>query len=90
MNLISAMGEHIRVCGNEYADGRVAELSEQICSPRKHTENAQAATARFMRIILFDVQKFCAFASITSASFTSSRDFTADRYRTLAAVAKRT
>lgn len=68
MNLISTMGGHIRVCGNEYADGRVAELSDQICAlvtaetQGKCASRDSATTARFMRITLFDVQKFRASA----------------------------
>lgn len=42
-NLISAMERHIRVCGNEYADGRVAELSEQICALTAETHGKCAS-----------------------------------------------
>lgn len=63
-NLISALSEHIRICGN--VDNRMGELSEQICTrvaAETHGKCAarsrdSATTTPFMRITLFDVQKF--------------------------------
>lgn len=68
-NLISALSEHIRICGNVYADNRMGELSVQICTRVAETHGKYAARSRdsatttpFMRITLFDVQKFRTFA----------------------------
>lgn len=89
-NLISPVCEHMWLCMRGY--NRLAELSEQICT-RVVVETrgkcaarnrGSATTARFMRITLFDVEKFHA-RNIRVTSSSSSRDFTADRYRTLAA-----
>lgn len=63
-------GAHSHICGNEYTDNWLAELSEQICThvtAETHGKCAtrsrdSATTARFIRITLFDVQKFRASA----------------------------
>jgi len=48
-NLISAMGEHIRICGNEYVDNHMAELSEQICALAAETHGKFAMRSRILQ-----------------------------------------
>lgn len=91
-NLISATGERARICGDEYADSPNCPSKFARTSPRKHMENCatrsrdSAATARFMRITLFDVQKFPASAS---RPFSSSPRFYGGQVSCTCGVAER-